>query len=144
MATPAWRLEVEKTVEQRLERLEVHVEHIQSDVTELKGKLSEMDHRLSGQIKEVDLRLTGKIDALDQKLTAQIREVDQRLTGKIDALEKKLTDQMDVLEKKLGDKIDTLIQGASDLKVGRFVDRVWYMLMSAGLLWVMAKAFKWI
>ena len=100
MATAAWRLEVEKTVEQRLERLEVHVEHIQSDITEIKSN---------------------------------VREMDQRLTRKIDAL-----------EEKLAGKIDNLIQAVSDLKVGRFVERVWYMLMSAGLLWVMAKAFKWI
>ena len=51
---------------------------------------------------------------------------------------------MDVLEKKLSDKIDNLIQGVADLKVGRFAERVWYLLMSAGLLWVIAKAFKWI
>jgi uncharacterized ion transporter superfamily protein YfcC len=89
MATAAWRLEVEKTVEQRLERLEVHVEHIQSDVTEIK---------------------------------AQIKEVDQRLTG----------------------KIDHLIQAVSDLNVGRAFDRVWFLLMGAALLGILAKAFKWI
>lgn len=100
MATAAWRLEVEKTVEQRLERLEVHVEHIQSDVTEIKAKLGEMDQRLSGQIKEVDLRLTGKIDHL--------------------------------------------IQAVSDLNVGRAFDRVWFLLMGAALLGILAKAFKWI
>ena len=64
MATAAWRMEVEKTVEQRLERLEVHVEHIQSDVTEIKANVREMDQRLGGQIKEVDLRLSDKIDKL--------------------------------------------------------------------------------
>ena len=100
MATAAWRMEVEKTVEQRLERLEVHVEHIQSDVTEIKASVREMDQRLGGQIKEVDLRLTGKIDKL--------------------------------------------IQAVSDLNVGRAFDRVWFMLMSAALLGIMAKACKWI
>jgi len=89
MATAVWRYEVEKTVEQRLERLEVHVEHIQSDVTEIK---------------------------------AQIKEVDQRLTG----------------------KIDRLIQAVSDLNVGRAFDRVWFLLMGAALLGILAKAFKWI
>jgi len=62
-------MEVEKTVEQRLERLEVHVEHIQSDVTEIKASVREMDQRLGGQIKEVDLRLTGKIDKLIQAVS---------------------------------------------------------------------------
>jgi hypothetical protein len=89
MATPAWRYEVEKTVDQRLERLGVHVEYIQSDVTEIK---------------------------------AQIKQVSQSLTS----------------------KVDSLIQAVSDLNVRRAFDRVWFMLMSAALLGIMAKAFKWI
>lgn len=100
MATAAWRFEVEKTVEQRLERLEVHVEHIQSDVSEIKATLN---------------------------------ETDKRLTGKIDALERKLTD-----------KLDAIAETLNDLKVGRAYDKVWFLLMTAGLLWVIAKAFKWI
>jgi phage shock protein A len=107
MAALVWRFEVEKTVEQRLERLEVHVEHIQSDVTEVKAKLGEMDQRLM---------------AIEQRLTAQNKELDQKLTA----------------------KIDKLIEGVADLHVRRAFDRVWFMLMSAALLGIMAKAFKWI
>ncbi len=146
---------MEKTVEQRLERLEVHVEHIQADVTEIKGKLGEMDLRLTAQIKEVDQRLTSKIESLDEKLTTQIKEVDQRLTSKIESLDEKLTTQikevdqrltgkLEALDGKLTGKIDDLLKAIGELKVARFVERVWYMLMSAGLLWVIAKAFKWI
>ena len=76
---------MEKTVEQRLERVEVHLEHIQSDVSEIKSKLDGVDRRF---------------DKVDQQLT--------------------------------------------DLKVGRAYERVWYLLMLAGLLTVMARAFKWI
>jgi chromosome segregation ATPase len=129
MATPAWRFEVEKTVEQRLERLEVHVEHIQSDVSELK-----VDFR----------RLNDKIDALDEKLTGKIDALDEKLTGKIDALDEKLTGKIDALDHKVTGKIDGLAQAIADLKVGRALDRVWWLLLSAALLGVMARGFKWI
>ncbi len=122
MAVAVWRYEVEKTVEQRLERLEVHVEHIQSDVTESKAQIKEMDQRLTGKIDALDERLTGKIDALDERLTGKIDALDQRVMG----------------------KIDHLIEAVSDLRVGRAFDRVWFLLMGAALLGILAKAFKWI
>jgi DNA anti-recombination protein RmuC len=118
MAARVWRFEVEKTVEQRLERLEVHVEHIQSDVTEVKAKLGEMDQRLMA----IEQRLTAQNKELEQRLTAQNKELDQKLTA----------------------KIDKLIEGVADLNGRRAFDRVWFMLMSAALLGIMAKAFKWI
>ncbi len=48
------------------------------------------------------------------------------------------------VEQRLTGKIDALLEAVGDLKVGRFVERVGYLLMTSGLLWVMAKAFKWI
>jgi hypothetical protein len=32
----------------------------------------------------------------------------------------------------------------AELKIGRALDRVWWLLMSAALLGIMARAFKWI
>src|SRR6185312_8567149 len=106
MATAAWRMEVEKTVEQRLDRIEVHVEHIQSDVSEIKAKLCETDKR---------------IDTVEQKLTGKIEALDQKLTGKLDAI----------------------TQALNALNVGRAYDKVWFLLIGAALLAIMAKAFKW-
>jgi hypothetical protein len=37
---------------------------------------------------------------------------------------------------------DDLVQAITDLKVGHALDRVWWLLMSAALLGVMARAFK--
>ncbi len=89
MATPAFKFESEKNVEERVARLEANVEHIQSDVSDIKMNL-------------------------------------RRLSDKMEA--------------KFGD-IMALI---TELKVGRAYDRVWYLLMSAALLAIMARAFKWI
>jgi predicted RNase H-like nuclease (RuvC/YqgF family) len=43
MATQAANLE--RTVEARISRLESHVEHIQSDITEMKANILRLDHK---------------------------------------------------------------------------------------------------
>ena len=88
--------ELEDPVEERVAILEANVEHIRSDISDIK-----VEQR----------RLSDKIDGVDQKLTS---------------------------------KIDSLIQVIADMRVGRALDRVWYLLMSGALLGIMARAFKWI
>ncbi|MDB6091622.1 MAG: hypothetical protein JWN85_4406, partial [Gammaproteobacteria bacterium] len=74
-----------------------------------------------------------KIDAVDQKLTGKIETVDQRLSGKIDAVKDSVTSLALTVEKAF-----------ATLRIGRAVDRVWWLLMSGALLGIMARAFKWI
>jgi len=71
-------------------------------------------------------RLDNKIDALDQKLTGKIEEVDKRLGGKMDS------------------GFDALKAAIADLRIGRANDRVWWLMIAAALLGVMAHGFKWI
>jgi hypothetical protein len=71
-------------------------------------------------------RLNDKIDGVEQRLTGKIDEVDRRLTDKIASL----TLSME--------------KSFAELKIGRALDRVWWLLMSAALLAVMARGFKWI
>jgi hypothetical protein len=59
--------------QERVGRLEVNVEHIQEDVSEIKIDL----RRLSDKIDTVDQKLTDKIEGVDQRLTAKIDSVDQ-------------------------------------------------------------------
>ena len=80
-------------MEERLARLEEKVDHIQSDVSDLKVEVRRLDE---------------KIDRVGQKLTANI---------------------------------DSLLEKIVGLQVGRSLDRVWYLPMSAALLWIMARAF---
>jgi tetrahydromethanopterin S-methyltransferase subunit G len=123
---PALKLDLEEpmTVEERVARVEANVEHIQADVSDIK-----IDVR----------RLSDKIDAVDVKLTAKIDAVDTKLTGKIDAVNQKLDDFRVSVEKGFAE----LRQRIGDLKTDRAFDRVWFLLISAGVLGIMAKAFKW-
>jgi chromosome segregation ATPase len=184
MAMPALMFELETPVEERVARLEANVEHIRSDISDIKidvrrlgdkidtvdrnltTKIDAVDRDLTTKIDAVDRNLTAKIDTADQKLTAKIDSVDQKLTDKIDTLDQKLTTKIDAIDLKLTDKIDAAdqrlsgrIDGLKDsvmslaltmeksfaaLKIGRALDRVWWLLMSGALLGVMARAFKWI
>ncbi len=131
MAMPVRKLELEAPVEDRLGKLEAHVEHMRSDISDLKidvrrlndkvdeldqrlcgkieavyGKTDEVETSLSGKIDEVDKRLSGKIDELDKHLSGKVDELDERLSGKVDELDKRLTGKIDELDKRLSGKID--------------------------------------
>ena len=107
MAMPALLLESENPVEERVARLEANVEHIRSDISDVK----------------IDIRRLGdKVDNMDQRLSAKIDNVDQKLSA----------------------KIDSVVQSIAELRIGRALDRVWWLLMSGALLGIMARAFKWI
>ena len=118
MALSALTFELEVLVEERVARLEANVEHIRSDISDIK-----IDVR----------RLNDKIDGVNRDLTGKIDGVNKDLTGKIDGLDQKLTA-----------KIDSVIQAIAELKIGRALDRVGWLLMSGALLGIMARAFKWI
>jgi phage shock protein A len=107
MAMPALLLESENPVEERVARLEANVEHIRSDVSDMKTDIR---------------RLGDKIDSVDQKLSSKIDNVDQKFSS----------------------KFDSVLEAIAELRIGRALDRVWWLLMSGALLGIMARAFKWI
>ena len=96
MALPALQFEMETPLEERVARLEANVEHIQSDISDMK----------------IDIR---------------------RLDDKIDGVKDAVTTLAINMEKSF-----------AALHAARAFDRVWWLLMSAALLGVMARAFKWI
>src|SRR5882672_9216319 len=102
MAMPALIFELETPLEERVARLEVNVEHIQKDVSDMK----------------IDIRRLGeKIDAVDQKLTAKIDAVDQKLTAKIDAVDQKLSAKIDAVDQKLSGRIDSVKDAVTELAI---------------------------
>jgi len=73
MAVPATEFETEYSMEidARLARLDERTEHLQRDVTEIKGDLR---------------RLDSKVDALGQRLDTKIDALGNDVNSKIDAL----------------------------------------------------------
>jgi len=127
-------------VEERIAILESDVRHIRSDVSDVKvdlrrlnDKVEGLGQQLGGKIDEVDKHLGGRIDALGDKIDGKIDEVDKRLGGKIESLKDSLANLALAMEKSF-----------AELKIARALDRVWWLLMSAAMLGIMARAFKWI
>jgi hypothetical protein len=58
MALPRETFEAERFMDERTARLEATVNHIQSDITELKGDV----RRLDARVEALRIELTGKID----------------------------------------------------------------------------------
>jgi|GEM_PF-2030081 len=118
MAMAAQKIAPEMFMEERTARLETNVEHIRSDISEMKVDIRE----IRGEMKEMDQRLTSKIEGVSQQLSARIDGVKDSVAALALATEKSFT----------------------SLKGSRMADRIWWIAISAGLLSVIARAFKWI
>src|SRR5690349_11968684 len=105
MAMLARKLELETPVEDRLGKIEAHIEHMRSDIADLKvdvrrlnDKIDQQGERLSSKIEAAELRTIGKIDEVDKRLSGKIDELDKRLSGKIDEVDKRLSGKIDSLK----------------------------------------------
>jgi chromosome segregation ATPase len=143
MAMPALMFELETPLEERVARLEANVEHIQSDVSDMKIDI----RRLGDKIDSVDQKLSTKIDSVDQKLSAKIDSVDQKLSAKVESVKDLVTTLAINMEKSFANvekQFTNVEKSFAALHAARAFDRVWWLLMSGALLGVMARAFKWI
>ena len=59
-------------MEDRVGKLEVHVDYIQEDISNLKSDI----RRLSDRIDSVEKTLSAKIEGVDEKLSAKIHAVE--------------------------------------------------------------------
>jgi DNA anti-recombination protein RmuC len=141
MATPALKFESEELpVEDRIGKLEAHVEHIQADVADTKIEVRRLNDKLDG----LNQTLSAKIDNVHQTLLARIDDVNKTLSARIEAVNQSLSARIDDVNKTLSAKIDAIHQQLAELKISRALDRVWWLLMCGTLLGVMARGFKWI
>ncbi len=109
--------------------LKTTLDHMSVDIAEMK----------------VDIRrLNDKVDAVDQRLASKIDEVDKRLCGKIDEVDKRLNGKIDALKDVVAALALSMERSFGELRAARWMDRVWWLLIAAALLGVMAKGFKWI
>ncbi|MBS0419742.1 MAG: hypothetical protein JSR66_18675 [Proteobacteria bacterium] len=140
MAQPAVKFELQKDVSD-----------LKVDIRRLNDKIDGVDQKLSAKIDTVEEKLTAKIDAVEEKLTAKIDAVDQKLNAKIDAVDQRLAGKIDSLRDvvtalaiNMEKQFASLDKSIGTLRTARAFDRVWYLLMSAALLGIMARAFKWL
>ena len=113
-------------MEERIAKLEANVEHIQSDVSDIK----------------IDIRrLNDKVDGMDQRLSAKIDAVDQRLSAKIDNLDRKLSDKIDAADQRQSARYDSLRDSISKhvtWAIGLYIG------LAASLFAMIAHGFHWI
>jgi hypothetical protein len=141
MATPALKFESEEPpVEDRIGKLEAHVEHIQVDVADTKIEVRRLNDKVDG----LGQQMLAKIDDVNQTLSAKIDTVHQTSSAKTDAVFQMLLARIDDVNRTLSAKIDAIHQQLAELKISRALDRVWWLLMCGTLLGVMARGFKWL
>jgi chromosome segregation ATPase len=107
MAVPATRFEVEHSMEEeaRLARLEGSTEHVQRDVTEIKGDLRRIDGKIDAVGAKVDAlkdSLNGRIDAVKDSFTERVDAVRDSLTGRIDSVRDSLEGRIDSVKDSIG------------------------------------------
>jgi chaperonin cofactor prefoldin len=137
MGMPARKFEFEEvSVEERLARLESNVEHIQSDVSEMKVDIRRLNDKIDG----MDQRLCAKIDGGDQKLSDKTDGMEQRLCAKIEGVDQKFTAKFDSLKDQISGLALTMEKSHSQLRVWAMT---FYIGMAGGLLTFLAHSLHW-
>jgi hypothetical protein len=122
-------IELEISVDDQIARLEAKTDHIQSDVTDLKAEL-----------RRIEVKVDTKVEALDKKIDAKCDALDAKIGSKCGALEVKidtLKDSMIAFHLQLKDEL-------AAIRKQQWIDKVWWLLIAAAILGVMARGMKWI
>lgn len=132
MAMPALKIE-ETVVGERVARLEANVENIGANLLRLESKVDVGFQRLDNRIDRLDHRLSNRIDGLDNRIDS--------LEKKMDAGFAESRIKIDEVDKRLSGKIDSIREEISSAKI-------WalglYIALAGGMLYVLARGFKWI
>jgi chromosome segregation ATPase len=130
---------MDEALQAQIARLTSDVQHVQTDVADIKVDLRRVDDKLAamnGYIAGTDAR----VYQVEQKLTDKIEGVRTNLTDKIEGLRIDLTDKIEGLRIDLTKEIDALRKDISSMKVWALT---LYFAQAGSLLFVMAKGFKW-
>ena len=94
--------------------------NVETKFTEVKGLISNLDTKLSGQITNLETKLDGKIDTLESTLSGEI----DTLTGKFDERTKGLGTRLDgkeLAQRNIFTGLTVTIVGGILLTLGRFL-----------------------
>ena len=142
MAVPALEFEPEKPMEQRVARLESNVDHILSDVREIKAGVG----RLDDKIDRVHADLTNKVDGVKDTLAKLSTSMESRFGELNSKMEKGFGDSNAKMERGFGDLNAKMEKGFGDAHRAIWVTRVWGLTVLGGVLgWalsILARFFK--
>jgi len=127
-------------VEERLARLEAHVEHIQSDVAKIGANICRLDQKIDAVRDSLGQKIDAVRDSLEQKIDAFKASQDRR----IDSVEEKI----DSVEEKIVAVKDSVFESRLAMERSFSKLTLWgltlYVALAASMLGVMAKGFGWI
>ena len=155
MGKPALKLKFEEvSVEDRLGKLESTVEHIQSDVSEMKGDIRRLDAKIDAKFDEVNRKIDTKFDEVNRKVDTKFDEVNRKvdalkdsIAGKFDAGNASTAAKFDAVNAKF-DAVNASIAAQTvsiEKALSRLVVRALtlYIALAGTLLTVMGHGFHW-
>jgi chromosome segregation ATPase len=131
---------VSEPLESRVARIESGVEHVKTNTENLVVELRRTNDRIDAtwhRIEGARELLATKSDGVRQELGEKIDGVREELGERIERVDKKV----DGVREGLSEKIDKLRE---DLSAARIWAVLLYLTLAAGLLSVIARAFKWV
>jgi peptidoglycan hydrolase CwlO-like protein len=151
MGKPALKLKFEEvSVEDRLGKLESTVEHIQSDVSDMKGDIRRLDAKIDAKFDEVNRKVDAKFDEVNRKVDA----LKDSIAGKFDAGNASTAAKFDAVNAKFDavnakfDAVNASIAAqTASIEKARSKLVVWaftlYIALAGTLLTVMGHGFHW-
>jgi predicted nuclease with TOPRIM domain len=133
-------LDMDEATLSQMARLSSDVQHIQSDVADIKVSVRRVDDRLDALNGRFDI-LRDKIDESRAENSARVYQLEEKLTAKIDGVHTDLTTKIDGVRTDLTTKIEAIKDKLNSMAIWAMT---LYVGLAGGLLFVMAKGFKWI
>ncbi len=107
-------IQVESDLKDILLKIDNKLDHLQTDMTEVKISIAELkkdNQRLEDKIDNTAKTLEDKIDATDKKIDSTAKSLEDKIENtnkKIDSTAKSLEDKIDAINKNLTDNIQNL------------------------------------
>jgi predicted nucleic acid-binding Zn-ribbon protein len=159
-----WRqlFDMDEQIQAQIARLESDVHHIHTDVADIKVDLRRTNDKIDGmrdKLEQGNRDAGTRMDGVHEKLTEKIEDVRVDLTQKIEGVRVDLTQKIDGVRTDLTEKIEgvrvnlngvreDLTHQINGVRQDIASTKVWamglYFALASGLLFVMAKGFKWL
>jgi hypothetical protein len=106
---------------------------------------------MPAQMLDLEIPVEERVARLEEKVehiqsdVSEIKVDLRRLKDRVDGGNMRMTTKIDGLDQRQTSLALIVVERAfAEFRVGRALDRVWWLLMTAALVGVMARGFKWI